>query len=81
MRTYGPLGPAYFSGDAASYRGMAKKFGHANSDPDAGGYHLNRVHWNSATGVGSFSTTDAMSTGWMSLNPCECGGGAPCQCP
>jgi hypothetical protein len=81
-RQYAAIGPSFFSGDAAAYRGMAKKFGADNSDPDAGGYHLNQIHWHN--GVGSSSTTDAYPGGWMSLTPttdCDCEtAGVPCDC-
>lgn len=80
-RSYNAIGPSFFSGDAAAYRGMAKKFGQDNMDPDAGGYHLNLIHWNQ--GVGSVSTTDALPDGWMSLKPedCDCeSGDLPCDC-
>lgn len=81
-RTYGAIGPSFYGPEALDYRARAKTFGKTSSDdPDSGGYHLNLVHWNSDTGVGSFSTTDALPDGWMGLNPCDCDGGDDgCQC-
>ncbi len=82
-RQYAAIGPSFFSGDAADYRNMAKKYDDLGAiDPDAGGYHLNELHWNSDTGVASFSTTDALSDGWISAKPgCTCEeGDKPCRC-
>jgi hypothetical protein len=81
MRTYAAISPSFFSGDAAAYRSLQPKFGQEDMDPDRGGYHLNRIHWNSETGCGSFSTTDALPDGWMDLTPhCNCEESSPCQC-
>lgn len=81
-RQFEAISPAFFSGAQMEYASRARWLGKQDLDPDRGGYQLNHIHWNDQTGVGSFSTTDALPEGWMSLKPpCDCAdksGGCNC---